>query len=662
LSLTQFCFSVRQAEAGLRSSPKKVAVGRRRMLADRVRGQSGLRPVRRRTGHGSRSTAELAGLVPSPSASSPSPALGMKYPDNDILGEFGGAGTALGYDGAGRLSSIPGILSSVTYNALGAPLVQTNANGTTTTKTYDANRFWLTDIDTSAPSLTLQNLQYTLNDAGMATAVDSDVTNETWAYAYDELNRLTSSTNGVGANDQSWTYDAIGRFTANSRVGSSFNYPGVGNARPHAPTQISGGPLGLLTFAYDANGNMTSGNGRSMSWNPENMITQVVANSRTTTFTYGPDGDRIKKAEGSTVLRYPFGDDYEIATDGTVTKYFDAGFGPIAKKVGGTLYWLHTDRLGSINATTDDTGAQVLRRSFRSYGELLGQTGTHAESLGYIGQRTDEETANGTTDDKGLTYLHARYYDSALGTFLSPDPISADRNTYRYSFGDSVNFSDASGLNPQGVPWVNPCMIWAALCRGEDVTVVGVGGQPGGADLPWWFTGGAPGSGPVIQPQIDDRCILFGECEVAPPDQPPVPQETCEERNDCPVKTCQEERNCPLALVPIVPPYETPVPTEAKRLRNGIGLILLGEAVHQAGNRLPCGAFRANARGVSTLINAAAAVELGLSAARIGLTLAAVPHPAATIVGGGLVVVGVAVSGGFALSQAIDDMWDPTCG
>ncbi len=43
-------------------------------------------------------------------------------------------------------------------------------------------------------------------------------------------------------------------------------------------------------------------------------------------------------------------------------------------------------------------------------------------------------------------YLHARYYDSALGIFLSPDPAGADRNTYRYSFGDSVNFSDSSGL------------------------------------------------------------------------------------------------------------------------------------------------------------------------------------------------------------------------
>jgi hypothetical protein len=45
-------------------------------------------------------------------------------------------------------------------------------------------------------------------------------------------------------------------------------------------------------------------------------------------------------------------------------------------------------------------------------------------------------------------YLHARYYDSVLGVFLSPDPAGTDRNTYRYSFGDSVNFSDPSGLVP----------------------------------------------------------------------------------------------------------------------------------------------------------------------------------------------------------------------
>jgi len=61
--------------------------------------------------------------------------------------------------------------------------------------------------------------------------------------------------------------------------------------------------------------------------------------------------------------------------------------------------------------------------------------------------------------DLANIYLHARYYDPALGIFLSPDPIGADLNTYRYSLGDPVNLSDPSGLDPLncGGPQQIPC-------------------------------------------------------------------------------------------------------------------------------------------------------------------------------------------------------------
>lgn len=65
-----------------------------------------------------------------------------------------------------------------------------------------------------------------------------------------------------------------------------------------------------------------------------------------------------------------------------------------------------------------------------------------SEPKGRIGEHTDPET--------GLTYLHARYYDAALGRFLSPDwwdvsdpGVGTDR--YGYSLGDPVNKSDANG-------------------------------------------------------------------------------------------------------------------------------------------------------------------------------------------------------------------------
>jgi RHS repeat-associated protein len=64
------------------------------------------------------------------------------------------------------------------------------------------------------------------------------------------------------------------------------------------------------------------------------------------------------------------------------------------------------------------------------------------ESRGWIDQRQDAET--------GLTYLHARYYDPALGLFVSPDtpnPIEpgVGINRYAYSMGDPINASDRSG-------------------------------------------------------------------------------------------------------------------------------------------------------------------------------------------------------------------------
>ena len=94
---------------------------------------------------------------------------------------------------------------------------------------------------------------------------------------------------------------------------------------------------------------------------------------------------------------------------------------------------MHTDRLGSIQAITDGTGAQVWRKAYRPYGETITQSTTHQESRGWIGQRQDPET--------GLTYLHARYYDPALGVFLSPDPLhpstpGVGTNRYGYGFGN----------------------------------------------------------------------------------------------------------------------------------------------------------------------------------------------------------------------------------
>lgn len=118
--------------------------------------------------------------------------------------------------------------------------------------------------------------------------------------------------------------------------------------------------------------------------------------------------------------------------------------GLAAKRVDGVLYWLHTDRVGSIQAVTDGGGDVEQRMTYRPYGNKIDDETEHTESRGYIGQRQDLET--------GLFYLHARYYDPELGLFLSPDPLLADVSSYGYGWGDPIDMTDSSGLEPDPRP------------------------------------------------------------------------------------------------------------------------------------------------------------------------------------------------------------------
>ena len=58
----------------------------------------------------------------------------------------------------------------------------------------------------------------------------------------------------------------------------------------------------------------------------------------------------------------------------------------------------------------------------------------------YCGEYYDEES--------GLIYLRNRYYDSAIGRFITEDPAQAGVNWYSYCGGNPVMFVDPWGLDP----------------------------------------------------------------------------------------------------------------------------------------------------------------------------------------------------------------------
>jgi RHS repeat-associated protein len=95
-----------------------------------------------------------------------------------------------------------------------------------------------------------------------------------------------------------------------------------------------------------------------------------------------------------------------------------------------------------VRQSYDPTGALMFAASYDPYGIPFEQFGLGG-SLGFTGEMTD---AN------GLQYLRARYYNPALGTFLSRDPVmgmvggQAIRwNPYTYAGANPANYVDPSG-------------------------------------------------------------------------------------------------------------------------------------------------------------------------------------------------------------------------
>ena len=252
---------------------------------------------------------------------------------------------------------------------------------------------------------------------------------ESWTYAYDDLDRLLSATNaGNTSYNQNFSYDIANNITYNSAVGT-YTYPLAGSVHPHAPLTA-----GSKTFAYDANGDITSDDTRSFVYDGENRPSNVSG----VLYKYGPDGERLSKTTPTGTTLY-LGGDVELA-GGVWTKYLTAD----AKRVGATpgssvTSWLHADHLASIRLITNAAGAQTERANYRPFGQ---QFPGLSQSKGFINQKFDTET--------GLQYLHARYYDPVNGVFLTPDTLDptmagVGTNRYAYCFDDPVNKSDPNG-------------------------------------------------------------------------------------------------------------------------------------------------------------------------------------------------------------------------
>jgi RHS repeat-associated protein len=285
------------------------------------------------------------------------------------------------------------------------------------------------------------------------------------SFTYDDLNRLKTST-VLGQSEQLFTYDNAGNLTSKPGLGT-YNYPqqGAGSAQPHAVQGFNG----VVSFAYDINGNLTSGNNRSASWTTFDMPVTITKGGSSSTFVYGPEHQRTRQDRRDdsilTQVIYAGAQEVEKQNDTvTVKTYWPGGIGvEIDRGTASTeLSWMHVDNLGSIVGLTDEQG------NFRDKGRLEYDAWGKRRSVD--DNASIDDSINGVVDNRGYTghemldqldlvHMNGRVYDPYTARFLSADPHVTDPangqsfNRYSYVWGNPTNLTDPTGFDAQVVIW-----------------------------------------------------------------------------------------------------------------------------------------------------------------------------------------------------------------
>lgn len=109
------------------------------------------------------------------------------------------------------------------------------------------------------------------------------------------------------------------------------------------------------------------------------------------------------------------------------------------------LYHFHPDHLGSTQLITDSAGGVIQYVRYRPYGEIRGRYDGNGSSIAPNQIHRREFTGYESDFGSGLQYAGARFYDPALGTFLSHDPARQFANPYAYGSWNPLNGTDSNG-------------------------------------------------------------------------------------------------------------------------------------------------------------------------------------------------------------------------
>jgi RHS repeat-associated protein len=335
----------------------------------------------------------------------------------------------------------------------------------------------------------VQNASYSYDTIGNLSSASDSAVGATQTYGYDALNRLTSETrlgtSVTTATVITWDYNEIGNIRSRSDVGT-YKYPlsGASAVRPHAVTGITNenGLPGVVnglsspTYAYDANGNLTSATGRTVTWTSFNKVDTITQSAvgNVLNYLYDADGERVKETyskngtlQRTTIYLNPgagaglYYEEETTPSGGIKQKhYLSAAGGTFALLIYNkatstwtTQYW-HKDNLGSTVAVSDTVGG--VKESDRMAYEPFGKRRNVNQTTDFLAILAPTTTRRGFTghemiDEVGLVNMNGRVFDPAISRFLSADPhIEAPGNLQSYNRYSYVMNSPLNATDPTG--------------------------------------------------------------------------------------------------------------------------------------------------------------------------------------------------------------------
>ena len=312
------------------------------------------------------------------------------------------------------------------------------------------------DYNGNVTKITLSNgteYRYVYDELGQLIREDNTVANKTYVYTYDNAGNILTkhiyaltaagvtptsaqSTYNYGYNDTSWG-DKL-----TSYRGVSFTYDEIGNP---------------LTYYNGSNYTFTWENGRQLS-------TLTRGSYYSLSFEYNDEGIRTSKISNGVEHIYHLNGSLIMSEEWSsnlVLYIYDTDGSPIGMQYRNTsyaegvfdTYWYEKNLQGDIVAVYSQTGAKLITYTYDAWGNCTVSYPNNGSSstaiynpFRYRGYYLDTET--------GFYYLNSRYYDPAIGRFITADKFSTikatsfdltDKNLYAYCDNNPVTRRDDGG-------------------------------------------------------------------------------------------------------------------------------------------------------------------------------------------------------------------------